>query len=135
MAQIRVNDLTFCYDGSWDNVFTHLSFSVDTDWRLGLVGRNGRGKTTLLRLLAGELDAGSALHSPVHFSLFPFSIADEDALCGDIAAELSGGAPQWKLLRSLPPGEPFLPPEHRALRSPGRDPPDGCRRTWHRHWA
>ena len=101
MAQIRVNDLTFCYDGSWDNVFTHLSFSVDTDWRLGLVGRNGRGKTTLLRLLAGELDAGSALHSPVHFSLFPFSIADEDALCGDIAAELSGGAPQWKLLREM----------------------------------
>ena len=25
------------------------------DWRLGLIGRNGRGKTTLLRLLMGEL--------------------------------------------------------------------------------
>ena len=28
-------------------------FQLDADWRLGLTGRNGRGKTTLLRLLEG----------------------------------------------------------------------------------
>ena len=101
MAQIRVNDLTFCYDGSWDNVFTHLSFSVDTDWRLGLVGRNGRGKTTLLRLLEGSLDTGGAVHSPTAFSYFPFEIADDAALCSEIADVLSDGALQWKLLREM----------------------------------
>ena len=32
MAQINVTNLTFCYDGSFDNVFEDVSFSVDTDW-------------------------------------------------------------------------------------------------------
>ena len=50
MALIDIRDLTFAYPGSYDNVFEHLSLQLDTHWRLGLVGRNGRGKTTLLRL-------------------------------------------------------------------------------------
>ena len=49
MALIDIRDLTFAYPGSYDNVFEHLSLQLDTHWRLGLVGRNGRGKTTLLR--------------------------------------------------------------------------------------
>ena len=56
MSQIRVSDLTFHYEGSYDNIFEHASFSIDTDWKLGFVGRNGRGKTTFLRLLMGELE-------------------------------------------------------------------------------
>ena len=36
------------YPGSFDPVFEHVSFQLDTDWRLGLTGRNGRGKTTLV---------------------------------------------------------------------------------------
>lgn len=50
MSQICVNDLTFYYEGSYDNIFEHVSFRIDTDWKLGLIGRNGRGKTTLLKL-------------------------------------------------------------------------------------
>lgn len=58
MSQISVNDLTFSYDGSADEVFDHVSFSVDTDWKLGFVGRNGKGKTTFLRLLMGDYSYG-----------------------------------------------------------------------------
>lgn len=47
--------ITFQYPGSPEPVFTDLSFSIDTTWRCGLVGRNGRGKTTLLRMLSGSL--------------------------------------------------------------------------------
>ena len=54
MSIIKVSDLTFCYEGSYDNIFENVSFQLDTDWRLGLTGRNGRGKTTLLRLLEGR---------------------------------------------------------------------------------
>ena len=32
MAQISVNDLTFCYEGSFDSIFENVSFSIDTDW-------------------------------------------------------------------------------------------------------
>lgn len=58
MSLIQVNHLTFGYEGSFDNVFEDASFRLDTDWKLGLIGRNGRGKTTLLNLLQGKLDAG-----------------------------------------------------------------------------
>ena len=55
MAQITIQQLNFTYEGAVTPVFKNMSATLDTDWRLGLIGRNGRGKTTLLRLLAGEL--------------------------------------------------------------------------------
>ena len=42
MSQISVNNLTFSYEGSYDTIFENVSFSVDTDWKLGFIGRNGR---------------------------------------------------------------------------------------------
>jgi hypothetical protein len=33
MAQINVTDLTFHYENSFDNIFEHVSFSVDTNWK------------------------------------------------------------------------------------------------------
>ena len=74
MSQVRVSHLTFAYEGSFENVFTDLSLSFDTDWRLGLVGRNGRGKTTLLRLLSGLLPHGGAISASVRFDCFPFPV-------------------------------------------------------------
>lgn len=56
MALIDVVDLSFAYEGSYDNVFEHVSFQIDTDWKLGFVGRNGRGKTTFLNLLLGNYE-------------------------------------------------------------------------------
>ena len=54
MAQISVSDLTFAYEGSFDYVFENVSFSIDSNWKLGLFGRNGKGKTTFLQLLLGK---------------------------------------------------------------------------------
>lgn len=48
MSLIKVENLTFACPGSYDNIFEHVSFQIDSDWKLGLVGRNGRGKTTFL---------------------------------------------------------------------------------------
>ena len=47
-------------------LFRDLSFILTPGTRLGLLGRNGTGKTTLLRLLAGELgpDAGAIERAP-----------------------------------------------------------------------
>ena len=53
MSIILLSDLSFGYEGSYQPVFEKLSATLDPDWRLGLTGRNGRGKTTLLRLLLG----------------------------------------------------------------------------------
>ena len=54
MSLISVNNLTFGYEGSINNVFENVSFNIDTDWKLGLIGRNGKGKTTFLKLLLGK---------------------------------------------------------------------------------
>ena len=54
MAQICVSNLTFCYEGSFDNIFEDVSFVIDTDWKLGFIGRNGKGKTTFLNILSAS---------------------------------------------------------------------------------
>lgn len=78
MSQISIQNLSFTYPGSHLPVFRGLDLSLDTRWRLGLVGRNGRGKTTLLRLLAGDLspDGGSVLVCPVGTEYFPFPVEE-----------------------------------------------------------
>lgn len=55
MSLIKIQNLSFGYDGSFENVFENVNLQLDTKWKLGFTGRNGRGKTTLLRLLRGEL--------------------------------------------------------------------------------
>lgn len=44
MALIRVENLTFSYNSNYDKIFDNTSFQIDTDWKLGFIGRNGRGK-------------------------------------------------------------------------------------------
>ena len=57
MSTIKITNLTFAYDGSHDNIYENASFQIDTDWKLGFIGRNGRGKTTLFRLMLDLLQA------------------------------------------------------------------------------
>lgn len=54
MSLIKAENLTFAYPGAYDNIFESVSFQIDTDWKLGFIGRNGRGKTTFLNLLLGK---------------------------------------------------------------------------------
>ena len=72
MAQLFVNDLSFSYEGSPDPVFENVSFNLDTSWRLGLIGRNGKGKTTLLRLFMGKYEYSGSIVSNTVFDYFPY---------------------------------------------------------------
>ena len=80
MAQISVNNLTFCYEGSFDNIFKHVSFAIDTDWKLGFIGRNGKGKTTFLNLLLGKYSYQGNIIATNTFDYFPYDISDENML-------------------------------------------------------
>lgn len=46
---IDVKNVTFAYYGSAEPVFENLNLQLDTDWKLGLIGRNGYGKTTFFK--------------------------------------------------------------------------------------
>ena len=99
MSQICVNDLTFYYEGSYDNIFEHVSFRIDTDWKLGLIGRNGRGKTTLLKLLEGIYEYRGTITSAVTFEYFPFSVENQEKMTIDIVEEVDPLYELWRICR------------------------------------
>ena len=101
MAQISVSHLSFAYEGSYDNIFEDVSFRIDTDWRLGFIGRNGRGKTTFLNLLLGKYPYHGTISAPVDFSYFPFLIADKSLPASEIAESVCPMVQPWELLREM----------------------------------
>lgn len=101
MSLISIKNLTFAYDGSYDNVFENVNIQLDTAWRLGLTGRNGRGKTTLLKLLRGEYGYKGTISASVDFAYFPYDAADKTALAGEIMAALCPEAQEWERVREL----------------------------------
>ena len=88
MAQIAVNNLTFTYEGGTEAVLEDVSFHVDTDWKLGLIGRNGKGKTTLLNLLMGKYEYTGTISANARFDYFPYAVSGRDL--DKCAEELAG---------------------------------------------
>ena len=101
MSYIQISDLCFTHEGSYTPVFDHVSFRLDTDWRLGLAGRNGRGKTTLLKLLCGAYPHGGTISSSVDFAYFPAGSPDPDMQTVDIAYAVNPMLELWTLIREL----------------------------------
>ena len=101
MSMIQAERLTFSYPGSPDPVFENASFQIDTDWRLGLVGRNGRGKTTLLRLLMGEYPHEGTLVSSALFDYFPSPIPEPERLTAEVLEDLCPEAESWRFPKEL----------------------------------
>lgn len=101
MSKISVNNLTFYYDGSYDNIFEDVSFWIDTEWRLGFIGRNGRGKTTFLKLLLNKYEYRGSISSSVMFDYFPYEINDKQKNTIDILDEIDPQNEFWKVCREL----------------------------------
>ncbi len=101
MAVIKIEDLTFSYPSGTENVFEHVSFQLDTDWKLGFIGRNGRGKTTLLKLLAGEYPYRGKIVSSVSFRYFPYPVKDKGKNTEEVLADVSPDVEEWRRLREL----------------------------------
>lgn len=101
MSLIQVSNLTFGYDGSPDLIFKNVSFQINTDWKLGFTGRNGRGKTTFLNLLMGKYEYAGTISSRVPFDYFPFPVAAPERNTIEIMEEIVPDCPHWKVEREL----------------------------------
>lgn len=101
MSMIDVTNLTFAYDGSYDNIFENVSFRIDTEWKLGFTGRNGRGKTTFLNLLLGKYEFAGNISANVDFEYFPYEVSDTEQLTIDVIAEVCPDFEQWRLSKEL----------------------------------
>ena len=99
--QLKIEHLSFTYDGAPEAVFADLSLSLDTAWRTGLIARNGRGKTTLLRLLSGDLQGKGKIDCPLMPVLFPYPVADGTQTAWQIAQTAASTCEDWRLMREL----------------------------------
>src|SRR4051795_6782090 len=71
MGHVAVSNLAYAHPGG-DTLFYDVSFRLPAGRHAALIGTNGVGKTTLMRIAAGELDAeegdvalgGPALYMP-----------------------------------------------------------------------
>lgn len=101
MSLISVTNLTFAYDGSYDNLFENVSFQIDTDWKLGFTGRNGRGKTTFLNLLLGKYEYSGTISAKVGFEYFPFHVENKEQNTIDVISGIYPDYLHWELMREL----------------------------------
>ena len=101
MSLIQVSNLTFAYEGSYDPIFENVSFQIDTNWRLGFTGRNGRGKTTFLNLLLGRFPYHGSISASVSFSYFPYEIPDKTQLAIDVVEEIYPDYQYWQLAKEM----------------------------------
>lgn len=101
MSQISVNNLTFYYEGSYDDIFNDISFQLDTDWKLGFIGRNGKGKTTFLKLLMGKYEYKGSINASVLFDYFPYEIKNKEKNTIDIIEEIYPEYEFWKICREI----------------------------------
>ena len=101
MSLIQVSNLTFAYDGSYENIFENVSFQIDTNWRLGFTGRNGRGKTTFLNLLLGKYEYQGSISASVDFSYFPFEVPDKSVFAVDVVEQILPEYQYWQLAREM----------------------------------
>lgn len=101
MSVIKVENLTFSYPSGYGNIFENVNLRIDTDWKLGFVGRNGRGKTTFLKLLQGKYEYSGKIISSVQFDYFPYPVRDKSKLTEDILLEVCLTAEEWEFMREF----------------------------------
>lgn len=101
MSLIQIHHLTFRYDGGTEDIFQDVNLQLDSSWRLGLLGRNGRGKTTFLHLLEGKYEHGGTITAPVCFSYFPYEIEAPGQKTQTVVDTLLPDGAAWRIEKEL----------------------------------
>lgn len=101
LSQISIQNLTFAYEGSYENIFENVSLEMDTSWKLGLIGRNGKGKTTFLRLLMGELPFQGRILKTCEFRYFPYIVSESSRLTSELMREVAPQSEEWQWLKEF----------------------------------
>lgn len=92
MSKITINKLCFYYCDYYNPIFDNVNIVLDTDWSLGLIGRNGRGKSTFLKLLTGKLKpVRGSIAMSVNMEYFPYEPDKKYTVAMDIVKENIGG--------------------------------------------
>ncbi|HMV21281.1 MAG TPA: ABC-F family ATPase [Rhodocyclaceae bacterium] len=107
---VEVENLSFAYPGSERKVFNNLSFTINAGEKIAIIGENGVGKTTLLKLLMGELQpqfgtlkwaekAKPGYYAQDHSALFQSDISLTDWIAADARDSAGEGGDVETLIR------------------------------------
>ena len=105
MPLLSIQNLSFTHGGPF--LLEEISFDLNQGERIGLVGRNGTGKSTLLKLLSGELnpdDGQITIDQDVSIGRLVQEVPDGDtALVTDVVRQGHGdsGRPDWELQQQV----------------------------------
>ncbi|MEG1504264.1 MAG: ABC-F type ribosomal protection protein [Enterococcus sp.] len=100
MTTIQIKNLTFGFDKQVDYLFNHTNLTIDSSWKLGLVGRNGRGKTTFLNLLLNNYPYQGEIIFPLQPIYFPSAIKEPAQITYYSLLEIMDFE-QWELEREM----------------------------------
>lgn len=78
MFVIDIKSLDFCFEESDENLFEALNLTVNSGEVVGLVGGNGTGKSTLIKLLVGELKPSNGVIKLSSFGYLPQEVEFDD---------------------------------------------------------
>lgn len=97
--KIIIKNLEFSYDFPYKTIFEGLNLEIDKNWKTVLTGKNGRGKTTLLKLIGGEIENynGEIINKGT-FSYFPYEVNDESLEVRILLKDLAGNFFQMEKL-------------------------------------
>ncbi len=105
---LSLKDVSLAFGGP--SVLKNVSFSVAKGLRAALTGRNGEGKSTLLKVIAGELepDTGEIVRAPNLKTIYVSQAVPSDRPGDDAFNALSGGRRRRKILEDALLAKPDL---------------------------
>ena len=96
---ITVNDVSLNFSGQ--TLFKHVDLKFTPGNCYGIIGANGAGKTTFLRLLQGEYPYSGTISASVEFEYFPYEVANLSRTGLEVVREIAPEAEDWEIQREL----------------------------------
>ncbi len=97
MPTIALEGISFHYENPYNTIFDGLSIGIDTRWKTAIVGRNGKGKTTLLNLIRRQLQpTAGRLAIPVETTYFPHTPSDPSLPVRAVIKQSIAPFAQWE---------------------------------------
>ncbi|GEN45690.1 ATP-binding cassette domain-containing protein [Alkalibacillus haloalkaliphilus] len=101
-GNIIIENLTFKYLSMAKPIFKDVNINIHENWKLGLVGRNGRGKTTFLKILLNELEYEGNLQSTLRFKYFPsYPAVHEELTTLEVLLQQNFNVEVWEIEREF----------------------------------